>query len=498
MRSDSPHVVTAGQIDEATTGPPGPATVPADEFRRRRRDHWDGIAGQMARGRRSGRSYHARLAEIYRWLVPPGSSVLELGCGPGRLLDAVQPARGVGVDFSGPMLQIAGQTNPDLELVECDAHDLDLGETFQSIVLSDLVHDVWDLQEILERARAHCTIDTRLILNFYSRLWQPPLRAAEALGLANPILQQNWFTPDDIQSVLRLAGFETVRGWQEVLCPVALPLIAPFMNKVAVRFIPFRWLALTNFVVARVPAESATAPQRVTVVVPMRNEAGNVEEIMNCVPELGAGTELILIEGGSTDGTYETAERVIAEHPERNVRLLRQPGRGKGDAVRHAFDNATGDILAILDADLTTPAENLPRFVKALSDGTGEFINGVRLVYPMHSDAMRFFNLLANKAFGLAFSWVLGQPVKDTLCGTKVVWKRHWEQIHANREVFGGHDPYGDFDLLFGAALLNLKIVDLPIRYRERVYGDTNINRWSGGLLLFRMLIRGARRLKFI
>lgn len=477
-------------------------TTFADEarllHRAARLDHWDRVAERIGRGSTTGRAYHRRLAEIYSRLIPKGRRVLELGCGSGRLLAAVDPIRGVGVDLSPRMVEIARRQHPSFEVHCGDVQEFEVAGTFDAVILSDLVNELWDLQEVLERLRPAITRDTRVIFNFYSRLWELPLQVARWVGLAEPPPGQNWFRPDDVESMLRLAGFDPIRSWREILCPASLPLVAPALNRVIVRFPPFSWLALTNFVAAR-PASSSTAPSpKVTVVVPMRNEAGMVREIIRRVPEMSGGTEMILVEGGSTDHTFEVATEAVGEHPERDLRILKQPGRGKGDAVRAGFSVATGDILAILDADLTTPPEDLPRFVNTLVSGHAEFVNGVRLVYPMDPGAMRFLNLVANTFFGKAFSWVLGQRVRDTLCGTKVLWRHHWRSIEEERQRLGDLDPYGDFDLLFGAASLSLKIVDLPVRYRERRYGTTNINRWTGGWLLARMLLRGMRRLTFV
>ena len=207
---------------------------------------------------------------------------------------------------------------------------------------------------------------------------------------------------------------------------------------------------------------------------------------------------MIIVEGCSTDNTYDAIEREIGKHPEWDACLMKQPGKGKVDAVRVGFERAKGDILMILDADLTVPPEDLPRFYDALVAGKGDFINGVRLVYPMEGEAMRFFNLLGNKFFSLVFSWLLGQPIKDTLCGTKVLYRTDYEKICANRRYFGDFDPFGDYDLIFGAAKLDLKIVDMPIRYRDRTYGDTNIQRWRHGMILLKMVAFAARRIKFI
>ena len=258
------------------------------------------------------------------------------------------------------------------------------------------------------------------------------------------------------------------------------------------------WFCLTVFCVARPVRREASSTPVVTVVIPARNEAGNIEAAVLRTPVMGASTELIFVEGHSKDNTWAEIQRVAIKYPERNIKIMQQTGKGKGDAVRLGFAAATGDILMILDADLTMPPEELPKFYDVLASGRAEFANGCRLVYPMDKEAMQFLNLCANKAFGLIFSWLLGQPVKDTLCGTKVVSRAHYGRIAASRGYFGDFDPFGDFDLLFGAAKLNLKIADVPIRYKERTYGSTNIQRWKHGWLLLRMVIFAARKLKFV
>ena len=308
------------------------------------------------------------------------------------------------------------------------------------------------------------------------------------------MLAQNWLTPEDVDNLLRLSGFETIRTTNEILFPLPLGGLA---NRYLVRLWPFRDLALSNFLIAR-PAPQPVQNPSVSVVVAARNEEGNIKNIFDRLPQMGSKTELIFVEGHSRDKTYETIEKEIALHPGTSSLLFRQSGIGKADAIRLGFEKASGDILMILDADLTVPPEDLPRFYEAIASGKGEFINGVRLVYPMEKEAMRTLNFIGNKLFSMAFSWMLGQPIKDTLCGTKVMWRKDYDKISANRSYFGDFDPFGDFDLIFGAAKLNRKIVDLPIRYRERTYGTTNISRWKHGILLFRMVAFAARRIKFV
>jgi SAM-dependent methyltransferase len=477
------------------------ATPSINAYQDERIAHWDEIAAAVGHRKSYAGSYHKRLNEVLRFQVSPGQRVLEFGCGAGDRLAVLEPSYGVGIDFSEEMIKRAGARHPDLNFILADVHDLEnIDEKFDVIILSDFLNDIWDVQRVLMVLHPLCTKRTRIVINIYSHLWELPLKIVRKLGLAKPSLEQNWLTGDDVINLLGLADFEVVRTWEENLLPLPLPLLSTLANRFLVKLWPFRYFALSVFVVARpVPIADKTAEKpAVSIIVAARNEEGHIRDIVKRVPELGGGTELIFVEGHSTDDTYAEIERVIAANPHKNCKLFRQTGRGKGDAVRLGFDQASGDILMILDADLTVLPEDLPRFYEALVSGKGEFINGVRLVYPMEKEAMRFFNLLGNKFFSLAFSWLLGQSIKDTLCGTKVMWKSEYQMLSRNRHYFGDFDPFGDFDLIFGAAKLNLKIIDMPIRYHARVYGETNIQRWSHGWILLKMVAFAASRIKFV
>lgn len=468
-------------------------------YQRERRLHWDGVA-RLPKGRgRWSVYYHRRLAEVSRLVVRPGLRVLEIGCGTGDLLASLRPRFGVGIDLSREMIAGAGRNHPELHFVQADAHFLPIAGAFDVVLLSDLLNDVWDVQRVLEEVRRVCHRRTRVILTSYNRLWEPILGLADRLHMARPTLYQNWLTVEDLRNLLSLAGQELIRSWEEILWPLGTPLLARVANSFLVRLWPVRHLALTHFLVARPMPEGAgpTRPAAVSIVVPARNEAGNIPELFRRLPRFAGRMELVFVEGHSKDGTYEVLVETIARETSWSCQLIRQDGVGKGDAVREGFARARGEVLIILDADLTVPPEDLPRYYETLITGRAELANGVRLVYPMPGEAMRFFNLIGNKFFSLAFSWLLGQPVKDTLCGTKALWKRDYEVIAENRKYFGYTDPFGDFDLLLGAAKENLKIVDVPVRYRSRIYGTTNISRWRHGALLFRMLLVAARRLKF-
>lgn len=461
-----------------------------------RKVFWD---SQSSRARSGLRHYYAkRLQNVYALNIPQGCRILDVGCGHGDLLASLKPSYGYGIDLSDQMVKIAQEKYSDLIFSTCDVHDLALeGEPFDYILLSDIINDIWDVQAALEKIRPLCHSNTRICINFFSQVWRAPLKVAKRFGLATPTLMQNWLTPHDVKNLLELSGFETMRNWQEIVVPLHG---ANILNKYLSKIPPFRWFSMTNFMIARPIQNNFELPNKptVSVIVAARNESGHIHELLHRIPEMGAGTEIIFVEGNSTDDTYEVIKSAISSNPGRNCKLLKQPGKGKGDAVRTGFDAATGDILMILDADITVPPEDLPRFYESLASGKGDFSNGVRLVYPMEEDAMRFANILGNKFFAFAFSWLLGQQIRDTLCGTKVLWRCDYKRIAANRNYFGDFDPFGDFDLLFGAAKLNMKIVEVPIRYRARRYGETNIQRWRHGLLLLRMVLFAARRIKFV
>ncbi len=459
--------------------------------------HWDDTASMKYS--RINDYYHRYLQRIYKFIIPSGSRVVEIGCGKGDLLASVQPSQGVGVDQSEKMIIEAKASFPQLEFLVSTGEEVKLEGTFDAIIFSDLLNDVWDVQELLAHVRQYCNESTRVVINTYSRVWQPFLNMAQKLGWASPTLPQNWLTVSDLEGLLSLEGFEIVKSSKEIILPIRIPFISYIANRFIAKVFPFSFFCFTNILIARKPppCDSKHEEPRVSVIVAARNEEGNIADIFRRTPEMGSGTELIFVEGGSSDNTFEIIEEEITKHPETSAFAYQQTGNGKGDAVRLGFSKSTGDILMILDADMTVPPENLTLFFNALVNGKGEFINGVRLVYPMESEAMRFFNLVGNKFFSIAFSWLLGQSIKDTLCGTKVLTKENYEKIAANRAYFGEFDPFGDFDLIFGAAKQNLKIIDLPIRYRNRLYGDTNISRWRHGVILLRMVVFAASKIKF-
>lgn len=442
------------------------------------------------------RQYRRMLAHYYNLLIPADASVLEIGCGSGELLAQIRAKRKHGVDLSETQIAAARTRVPSATFSVQAGESLELEGRFDVIIISDTLNLAADVQHLLERLHAVAGPDTRLLINFQNTLWRPLLSLARFFGLKANQPQNSWLASSDVLNLLRLADWDVVNRQNRILVPFAALGLGPVINRWLAPLL--QWFCLTIFLIARPSRGAAAVAPTVSVIIPARNESGNIAAAVERTPELGGGTELIFVEGHSRDDTWAEIQRVAATNPQRRIKIMQQTGRGKGDAVRMGFAAATGDILMILDADLTMPPEELPKFFHVLASGRAEFANGVRLVYPMDEEAMQFANLCANKAFGLIFSWLMGQPVKDTLCGTKVLTRAHYEKIAANRTYFGDFDPFGDFDLLFGASKLNLKIADVPIRYRERTYGTTNIQRWRHGVLLLRMVLFAARKLKFV
>ncbi|MBX7246879.1 MAG: glycosyltransferase [Candidatus Sumerlaeaceae bacterium] len=464
-----------------------------------KREFFDRLAQTRRSWKQRARAYHDSIADLMRFIVPRGKKVAEIGCATGELLAALEPSEGLGVDLSPAMVELAAKEFPKLEFLAADAENLPLDRKFDYVVMSDVIGSLDDVQKAFEETLKITTPRSRVVITFYNKLWYPVIASAEALGLKSPNPEQNWLTVGDVRNLLELAGFEVVKSGRRLLFPIEIPLITPLINKIIGNLPLFNNLCLVNYMVAKPLRRETNANHlSVSIIVPTMNESGNIEGAITRVAAMGTHVETIFVDGHSTDGTVEKIHEVIAKHPEKDIKFAFQDGKGKANAVFKGFDMATGDILMILDSDLTMPPEDLPKFYQAIAGGAGEFINGCRLVYPMEGQAMRTLNYFANHFFSLAFTWLLGQRLKDTLCGTKVLLRSDYEEIKRNRSFFGDFDPFGDFDLLFGAAKLNLKIVDMPIRYKDRVYGDIKIHRFRHGILLLQMCAFAARKIKFI
>jgi len=464
--------------------------------------HFDRIAAGLRAYRSNKKYYWNDIVDYCNFYIQDHESVLEVGCANGDTLSRLRGGRKAGIDFSENMVAEARTAHPDIAFYHMDAHNINLNEKFDVVVISNSIGYFDDVQRVFEQVRTVCHERTRIIITYYNHLWEPILKLGERLGIKKATPQQSWLSTTDIKNLLQLSGFESFRETRRLLFPFYVPVLSWLLNKYMAHLPGINAFSLNSFINARVlldPQADVSNKYSTTVVIPARNEAGNIENAILRLPEFGKHTEIIFVEGNSTDNTWDTIleirQKYAATH---DIKVARQDGKGKGDAVRKGYAMATGDILMILDADLTVPPEDIPKFYHAIASGKAEFINGSRLVYPMEKNAMRFLNMLGNKFFSMVFSWLLEQNIKDTLCGTKVMFREDYVRLIENRKFFGEFDPFGDYDLLFGAYKLNLKIMDLPIRYRDRTYGSTNISRFRHGLLLLRMCWFAAGKIKFI
>lgn len=464
------------------------------------RDFFNKIAYKRDNWKNKNRYYHQQIAKLCKFLIPPKKSVLDIGCGTGDLLASLSPSYGVGLDISENMVKIAKKKYPFLKFYSQDAQNIATHERFDYVILSDILGDLEDIQKAFDELKKISDEKTRIIITFYNYLWEPVLAFGEKLGIKMPQPIQNWLGKKDIENILDLAGLEVIKSGKYLLFPFYIPLVSNIINTYIARLPVIRDFCLVNYFIVRQNSNYLDREYSVSVIIPARNEVGNIENAVTRIPKLGKSTELIFVEGHSKDNTRETIKKIIEKYKNKKDIVLVDQGNGKGkaDAVRKGFDRATGEILIILDADLTVAPEELQKFYQILRTNKSEFVAGSRLVYPLEKDAMRFLNKLGNKFFSAVFTWLLDQSIKDTLCGTKALFKIDYDRIAANRSYFGEFDPFGDFDLIFGASKLNLKMSEIPVRYYARKYGTTNISRFKHGLLLFQMTIFAARKLKFI
>lgn len=366
-------------------------------------------------------------------------------------------------------------------------------------ILNGTVHYERDVCSFFRRLHKACGRKTRVVVLYYSHVWKPLVNLASFLGIRRKTAEQNWIDHKDIENMLSLADFEPVLTDAKILMPIYVPFLSDFVNRYLAPLPILRLFCLVNILVARPLLKKEDKDLCVSIIVPARNEAGNIENIVKRLPRMGPDDEIVFVEGHSQDATWEEIQKISKKYgPTRTIRCLKQDGIGKADAVRKGFAVASRDILMILDADCAVPPEVLPDFYKALCEDKAEFLNGSRLVYPHDGKAMPFLNMIANKFFAVIFSFLVRQRFKDTLCGTKAISRENYEQICEHRNFFGDFDPFGDFDLIFGASRLCLKIREIPVRYHERTYGRTNIKRWKHGVLLLRMALLAGRKLKFV
>jgi 2-polyprenyl-3-methyl-5-hydroxy-6-metoxy-1,4-benzoquinol methylase len=478
-------------------------TAALTQRRERTAQHLARLAEKRDYWIKNNRYYYELLARLMQFLVEPNKHVLSVRCGTAAMLASMQPRAAKGIEICQEMIDVAARHHPEFTyqvafpdtdefLASFQEH-----EKFDYILFND-IDDTVDVQRAFQNIKPLCLRHTRLLITTYNLLWEPLVTFAEWLGMKVPRVEQNWLSAADVRNLLSLGGYELLGTRRIVLCPKYIPLLSGLFNNFFARLPGLNRLCMTEVHVARlIPRPVEPEELAVSVVVPCKNERDNIEDAVRRIPPLGNKTEIIFCDDKSTDGTAEEVRRMQELHPDKHIQLEHGPGISKSRNVWTGFEAATGDILVILDADLTTIPEELPYFLEAIASGAAEFINGSRLVYPVPRGAMKGLNMLGNKFFSIVFSYLLNQRVKDTLCGTKVLWRSDWDRMKRLLGSWGGEDRWGDYELLFGASKLNLRIIDLPVHYQERIYGTTKMTKvFQNGLVMLKMCWYGFLRLK--
>ncbi|MDC3024319.1 glycosyltransferase [Alphaproteobacteria bacterium] len=468
---------------------------------------YDGIAKTRKKWIEKGSSFHMEDRLNLKELILPKSRILELGCGTGYLLKSLDPSYGVGIDLSKEMIKEANRDNKGINFIQGNISNLDnhlsKKEKFDYIILSDTIGYIEDVQTTLESLHEFCNKETRIIISYYSPLWSPIFSLATLLKFKMPEINTQLLNLQDIKSFLKISNFDVVRIEKKILLPISLLGIGRIINRYLATLPLFSFFCLRQYVIARsLTKVNDHKYNSASIIIPCKNEQGNIENAIKRLPRFSKRMEVIFVEGNSSDKTWEKIQLVKRKYNRKgtdlSIKSFKQKGKGKAEAVFFGFEKASNEVLFILDADLTMPPEELPKFWQKIKYGEAEYVNGTRLIYPMDNDAMRFLNYLANKMFSILFSWILSQRYTDTLCGTKVITKENYTKIKIKNKDLGNFDPFGDFFIIFGSSRLCLKMCEIPIRYKARAYGETQISRFSHGFMLIKMVIFAFFKIKAI
>jgi hypothetical protein len=467
-----------------------------DELRARIREKKNDIASKRENWIKANPYYYNQFVKSLKSIIDENSKVLHVHCGTGYVLNQLDPKIGVGIDDSPIQIQLAKEKYPHLKFYNQNIEEIYLDEIFDYVLITH-IEDIVDIKAVMSEIRKCYDSHTRVIVVFYNYLWHPLIKFAEHIKLKHPQRLHNWVSPGDLNNILELCNLEVIINKKIILCPYKIPMLSYVVNRFIARLPFFRLFTFLRIFVAR-PILQSNKEYSVSIIVPCKNEEGNIEDAVKRIPMLGKETEIIFCDDKSTDGTVEKVRGMIDKYKDKNIKLVHGPGICKAENVWVGFDTAQGEILMILDADLTVMPEELPYFYEAISKGYGEFINGSRLVYPMQDDAMRGFNVIGNKFFSLLFSYILDINIKDTLCGTKVLMKKDYNRIKKLRGNWGIQDRWGDYELIFGASKCHLKIIDLPVHYTERVYGESKMKkRLKNGCNMLKISLVALLKIKF-
>lgn len=356
-----------------------------------------------------------------------------------------------------------------------------------------------DIQDLFYNLYKSMNRRDRIVSICYNSYFSWLYKIATVLKLRTKKQQTSFFTENDIENFCKLTNFEIVKTKYALLIPFWIPIVSTLINKIASLLPIIRNFSLVSIYMMR-PVKKYEHNPKLSVVIPARNEEENLVTIIDEIQKMeDIPLEIIFVEGHSQDKTWDVIQNNLTKYKDKpllDVKGFQQTGVGKNDAVKLGFENCTGEVITILDADKTVDPAELYKFYTAYRDGKGDFINGCRLVYPMETEAMRFLNLLGNAFFAKTVGHVSSLNISDSLCGTKMMAKKDHDRLIEWRKDFGDIDPFGDFDLLLFAGVVGLGSVDISIRYRSRTYGSTQISRFIHGFKLLQIVVYSFFKVK--
>ncbi len=369
---------------------------------------------------------------------------------------------------------------------------------YKTIILTDLFEVSTDILELLSMVNKLLGKDGIIVICSINQKWNRILNLFERLNLKDGNQKRLFINSTIVLNIAKVTGLEFVTQRNKQIFPFRMLGLGSLINNILeILFFPFSFGIRIYSILNQQEKFNEEKKYSKSIIIPAKNEEKNLKPLLNQIPELEEDHEIILAIGDSEDKTYEVAKEIKeARCWPFEVKVIKQTGKGKANAVWEAVEEASKEVIIILDADISVNPETIVQFNSVIDTGKASFVNGTRLIYGMESGAMRIVNNLGNRIFQYIVSIIIGQKITDSLCGTKVFFRKDFNKIKLWKELVQMKDPFGDFDMIFTAGYFGLKILEIPVRYQARVYGVTQIKRFRDGYKLIIYLLNSIKIFK--
>tara|TARA_B110000977_G_scaffold125183_1_gene160299 strand:+ start:1495 stop:2904 length:1410 start_codon:yes stop_codon:yes gene_type:complete len=345
---------------------------------------------------------------------------------------------------------------------------------FDHIVIADIEHQKFitkNLIDLNEKIDNEC----RVIVLSKSIFWSTLINFYKKIKNIGP--DKNNFLPySNLRKIFLNTNFEIVKNEKIIFFPFQFSLLTKFINQIF-RFPVLNFFCMINLtVLKKVQKKNYQAEgKKISFIIPCKNEGGNIKFFYEKIINSTINAEFLFGNDNSSDNTLDEIKKLQQAIPNKEIKIYDGPGVCKSENVYKGINLASGEIILIYDADLTVSFDDLVNSINLLLKTDADFINCTRMIMPQQKNAMKFLNFYGNLFFAFLFSILFKQKITDTLCGTKIFFKKDWEQIKKYNNTWGAKDLWGDFDLLLGAYKNNLKIVENPISYTDRKEDETKM-----------------------